>query len=59
MKGGDHMSRESMIKYPQAARPDVALVVLKNMSDQVLAALVEIEQHRIEHEINEELVEQC
>lgn len=53
------MSRESMIKYAQAARPDVALVVLRNMSDQVLAALVEIEQHRIEHEINEELVEQC
>ncbi|KRK15757.1 hypothetical protein FD22_GL001564 [Loigolactobacillus coryniformis subsp. coryniformis KCTC 3167 = DSM 20001] len=57
MKGGDHMSRESMIKYAQAARPDVALVVLKNMSDRALAGLVEIEQHRVEHEISEELVE--
>ncbi|WP_010010118.1 hypothetical protein [Loigolactobacillus coryniformis] len=51
------MSRESMIKYAQAARPDVALVVLKNMSDRALAGLVEIEQHRVEHEISEELVE--
>lgn len=51
------MTRENMIKYIEEIRPDVALVVLKNMSDRALAGLVEIEQHRVEHEIREELVE--
>lgn len=51
------MSRESMINYAQAARPDIPVVVIKGLSDRALAGLVEIEQHRVEHEIREELVE--
>lgn len=52
------MSRTEMIKYVQAARPDIQATLLDHMSLQALTGLYQIEQHRINHEISEELVEQ-
>ncbi|WP_158234250.1 hypothetical protein [Loigolactobacillus backii] len=52
------MSRKEMIKYVLSVRPDVKPIIVQNMSIKSLEGLCELEQHRIDHEINEELVDQ-